>query len=603
MLNRPSKSEQSVWLRFRNESLVILLYLIALIVMTYPLMFKLGDIIPFHNPDTYTAIWQNWWLQQVLTQGADVNYTTHLFYPIGLDVTLIPQRWTSYPLWVLYNALWGDPTAYNLTALTQSLIKAYAMFRLILLFVPHRPSAWMGGAFFAFSPRILVAAIQQPNTGSVEFIPIFMIFFVLGLRRIHDSASNFRTIAILMGLAGVAFSANIYMNLKIGVFAMLIGGCYVLWVMMIHQLWRYRVFWGGLVIFALVSGVVSAPILIPTLTYPDLDSAINQFMPDRGINILSYVQADLKYPIFYNNLSAAADGIVLNQRLPMAFAQIGFTSIILGCIGAGIAIRKQRNHLIWFIVTLLFFWLSLGSVIVFDKTAVDWMPTLYPILANNPIFVALREPFRFQIIMIFGLSILLSLAIHWIFQRFSKRIAYLLYIIIIPLLLFELSVFPIPYRSADISPAYDYIAQHVDGPLIVMPMGRQQSKFAMYNQIVHERPIQEGMIARMPEGAYDYIESNLLLRDMAAINDIQIASDDLIANWANEIEELLEAGFRYVVVHRLENTGTWILTVYPYQERMFFMEIEPDFETETVAVYDLEKLRGHPPQGDPFAED
>lgn len=603
MLNRPSKSEQSVWLRFRNESLVILLYLIALIVMTYPLIFKLGDVIPFHNPDTYTAIWQNWWLQQVLTQGADVNYTTHLFYPIGLDVTLIPQRWTSYPLWVLYNALWGDPTAYNLTALTQSLIKAYAMFRLILLFVQHRPSAWIGGAFFAFSPRILVAAIQQPNTGSVEFIPIFMIFFVLGLRRIHDSASNFRTIAILMGLAGVAFSANIYMNLKIGVFAMLIGGCYVLWVMMIHQLWRYRVFWGGLVIFALVSGVVSAPILIPTLTYPDLDSAINQFMPDRGINILSYVQADLKYPIFYNNLSAAADGIVLNQRLPMAFAQIGFTSIILGCIGAGIAIRKQRNHLIWFIVTLLFFWLSLGSVIVFDKTAVDWMPTLYPILANNPIFVALREPFRFQIIMIFGLSILLSLAIQWIFQRFSKRIAYLLYIIIIPLLLFELSVFPIPYRSADISPAYDYIAQHAGGPLIVMPMGRQQSKFAMYNQIVHERPIQEGMIARMPEGAYDYIESNLLLRDMAAINDIQIASDDLIANWDNEIDELLEAGFRYVVVHRLENTGTWILTVYPYQERMFFMEIEPDFETETVAVYDLEKLRGHPPQGDPFAED
>ena len=105
-------------------------------------------IIPFHNPDTYTAIWQNWWLQQVLTRGADVNFTSYLFYPNGLDVTLIPQRWTSYPIWAVYNAMWGEPTAYNLTALTQSLIKAYAMFRLILLFVPHRPSAWIGGAFF-----------------------------------------------------------------------------------------------------------------------------------------------------------------------------------------------------------------------------------------------------------------------------------------------------------------------------------------------------------------------------------------------------------------------------------------------------------------------
>ncbi len=603
MLNRTSKSEQSFWLRFRNESLVILLYLIAVTVMTYPLMFKLGEIIPFHNPDTYTAMWQNWWLQQVLTKGADVNYTTHLFYPIGLDVTLIPQRWTSYPIWAFYNALWGDPTAYNLTVLTQSLIKAYAMFRLILLFVPHRPSAWIGGAFFAFSPRILVGAIQQPNTGAVEFIPIFMIFFVLGLRCIHESPENRQKIIMLMGLSGLAFSANIYMNLKIGVFAVLIGGFYVLWVFVIHQLWRHRLFWGGLLVFVLVSVLLCAPILIPTLTYPDLGSAINQFMPDRGINILSYVQADLKQPIFYNNLFAAADGIVLNQRLPLAFAQIGFTSIILGCIGSVIVIGKRRTHLIWFIVTLLFFWLSLGSTIYFGGTILEGYPNLYPILVNNPIFVALREPFRFQIIMIFGLSILLSLAIHGIFLQFSKRIATILYLFIIPLLFFELSVFPIPYRTADISPAYDYVAQHDDGSLIVMPMGRQQSKYAMYNQVFHERPIQEGMIARMPEGAYDYIESNLLLRDMAAINDIQIASDDLIANWDNEIDELLDVGFRYVVVHRLENTGTWILTVYPYQERMFFMEIEPDFETDTVAVYDLEKLRGHPPQGDPFAED
>jgi len=603
MLNTTSITGQSRWLRLRNEALVVLLYVIVLMIMTYPLVFKLGTIIPFHNPDTYTAMWQNWWLQQVLTRGADVNFTTYLFYPNGLDVTLIPQRWTSYPIWAIYNALWGDPIAYNLTVLTQSLIKAYAMFRLILLFVPHRPSAWIGGAFFAFSPRILVGAIQQPNTSAVEFIPIFMIAFVLALRRIHEKPDDRRMIILLMGLAGLAFSANIYMNLKIGVFAMLIGGCYGLWVFVSHQLWRHRLFWGGITIFVLVSTIISAPILIPTLTYPDLDSAINQYTPDRGINILAYVKADLKYPFFYNNLLASADGIVLTQRLPMAFSQIGFMSIGLGLIGAGIAIRKRRDHLVWLMITVLFFWLSLGSRIFINNTTLDWFPNLYPILLNNPIFVALREPFRFQIIMIFGLAFLLSLGIYGVSQRLSQRITYLMYLIVLPILLFELSVFPIPYRTAAISPVYEYVAQQDDGPLIIMPMGRQQAKYAMYTQIFHERPIEEGMIARMPEGAYDYIENNLLLRDMADINDIQQASDDLIANWDQEIDNLLEAGFRYVVIHRLEDTGTWILTVYPYQERMFFMEIEPDFETETEAVYDLQKLRGHPPQGDPFAED
>ena len=603
MLNTSPASRQSRWVQLRNESLVILLYLFVLTIMTYPLIFKLGEIIPFHNPDTYTAIWQNWWLQQILTRGADANYTTYLFYPHGLDVTLIPQRWTSYPLWAIYNTLWGEPVAYNLTVLTQSLIKAYAMFRLILLFVPHRPSAWIGGAFFAFSPRILVGAIQQPNTGAVEFIPIFMIFFVLALRRIREQPDNVKLIVLMMGLAGLAFSANIYMNLKIGVFAMLIGGCYALWVFVSHQLWRQRVFWGGMTIFTLVSAIICAPILLPTLTYPDLNNAINQYVPDNGLNILSYVKADLKYPFFYNNLFASIDEIVLNQRLPQAFSQIGFMSIILGIIGAGIAIRKQREHLIWLVMTLLFFWLSLGATVTIGNTSVDWFPNLYPLLLNNPIFVALREPFRFQIIMIFGLSILLSLAVYGIFQRFSERTASLVCLIIIPLLLFELSVFPIPYRLATHSPAYGYVAQQDDSPLIVMPMGRQQAKFAMYNQIFHERPIAEGMIARIPEGAYDYIDSNLLLRDMTDMNNIVKASDELIANWDNEIDHLLEDGFRYVVIHRLEDTGTWKIVTHRYQERMFFMEIEPDFETDTEAVYDLQKLRGNPPQGDPLAED
>ena len=124
-------------------------------------------------------------------------------------------------------------------------------------------------------------------------------------------------------------------------------------------------------------------------------------------------------------------------------------------------------------------------------------------------------------------------------------------LLIVPLMLFELSVFPIPYRMSSISPAYDYIIERHEGPIITMPMGRQQTKYVMYTQIFHERPIPEGMIARMPADAYDYIDSNLLLRDMADINTLQAASDDLLANWDSEIDTLLDEGFRYVVVSSL----------------------------------------------------
>jgi hypothetical protein len=109
------------------------------------------------------------------------------------------------------------------------------------------------------------------------------------------------------------------------------------------------------------------------------------------------------------------------------------------------------------------------------------------------------------------------------------------------------------------------------------------------------------MIARMPTDAYDTFDSFLLLRDMADMAEILKVSDDLFEKWDAEIQRLLNIGFRYVVVHRLEDTGTWPIVTHPYQEHMFFMEIEPDFEIESAAVYDLEKLLGNPPLGDPFA--
>jgi hypothetical protein len=174
-------------------------------------------------------------------------------------------------------------------------------------------------------------------------------------------------------------------------------------------------------------------------------------------------------------------------------------------------------------------------------------------------------------------------------------------LVIVGLMLFETSVFPIPYRSARMPDVYDYVVARHDGPLLVMPMGRQQSKYKMYNQIYHGLPIAEGMIARMPEDAYDTFDSFLLLRDMGDMDQLTRASDDLLDNWDAEVQRLLDIGFRYVIVHRLEDTGRWPIVTHPYQEFMFFMEIEPDFVTDTAVVYDLEKLVGNPPLGDPLA--
>ena len=81
------------WLR--RDALAMLLFALALVVMTYPLAFRLGEIIPLTNPDTYAAIYQNWWAREAIVSGYDPNMSPLLFFPEGMDLTLQPRRYTT----------------------------------------------------------------------------------------------------------------------------------------------------------------------------------------------------------------------------------------------------------------------------------------------------------------------------------------------------------------------------------------------------------------------------------------------------------------------------------------------------------------------------
>ena len=169
--------------RWRQDRLPILLYLVTFVVMTYPFVFHMGDSLALHNTDTFKAIWQNWWIRESLTQGSDVNYHENVFYPDGLDVSLDPRRWTTFPLWTSLYTLFGDPLAFNLVALFGILFKAYGMYLFAGTCCSKSPgiSAWVSrrmSTLFA-APMLDRLALRQPNTGATEWIPWFMLFACL----------------------------------------------------------------------------------------------------------------------------------------------------------------------------------------------------------------------------------------------------------------------------------------------------------------------------------------------------------------------------------------------------------------------------------------
>lgn len=582
------------WLK--RDGLVIVLYALTLTIMTYPLLFQLADIIPLSNPDTYPTIYQNWWIRESIVNGYDINQSPLLFHPVGFDVTLQPRRFTIFPLWVILYEIFGEPTAFNLTILIEVWVKAYAMYLFLMVVVDHRVGAWIGGALFAFVARGLSLALQQPDTGATEFIPIFMLAFVSLMYRLKsDKPLSTRTWLLWVGAAILAYSGNVYMNLKIGVFAALVGGVYIAWIMLFDGYWKIKRFWYTLILFAIGCVIACSPTLLSSFSAEYIDSAVDEFGLSDGVDLLSFIKPDMFQPPFVNPFIAQFTGAELNEYHETSLSNIGFLNFFLIGVGSIFLIRQKRRELVWVAMALWFWGLSLGVVIMINREPIDWYWTPYRIVEHNLLFEVLRNPYRFSMLMWFPLAVIIAYAVRWIAGRLtlSRPVIAVGTVIVFALMLFEVSIFPLSHRSAHIAPIFKSdIWQENPGAIIGIPMGRQQVKYQMYTQLWHRQPIHEGFIGRMPPDAYDYIKANPVLADWQNLDDLSVTLD----TWEQGIDDLIADGFRYVIVHKFIEAGQVDIFTTSVQRETFFSQSPTLYEDNETRVYELSVLKEHPPR-------
>jgi hypothetical protein len=107
------------------------------------------------------------------------------------------------------------------------------------------------------------------------------------------------------------------------------------------------------------------------------------------------------------------------------------------------------------------------------------------------------------------------------------------------------------------------------------------AKRYMYLQTIHQRPIVEGKVARMPDGAYDYIKTNPLLRDWREKERLTCDYDI-----GGAIAGLQADGFGYVVVQR-RDVPEWLVD--------YFAAVEPVYRDKYITAFRLADLEANPP--------
>lgn len=581
---------EQVWLRLQHDQLALALFALAVIVMTYPLVPNIRTGLPstgLVGRDIYNTLWQKWWLVKAVTEGHNPNFTPYLFYPQGLDITFQPRRWAAFGAWIPLAILFGDIAGYNLNVLLGLLVSAYMTYLLLLYLTQDRQAAWIGGAFYAFYPQHIQRALGQPNTGSVQWIPLFMLALIVALRKLSKTwtgstqKSRTQTLTTLL-LPALALSLNAYISIKVWMLAALLGALYAGLSAVSAGWWKVPTFWSAMLILLALMLLLVMPVAYPFLQSGRVDNALNTFNTE-GADLYSFIMPAPGRPPLAPPYVAQVLGLPSDTSWYGGAFHVGLTSIGLVIIGVAAYKRKQSRRIVWLILAVFLWILTLGAVLHVNTVPKPKIWTPYQMFKHFILFRALRQPKRFALIFALPWAVLVGYGAAQINEwlKGKKRWGYAVLTVLAVLMLYEVGEMPWRIQHPLVSPFhYDLQVNEETGAIIDLPMGRNKAKRYDFLQTIHERPIVEGVVARMPEEAYQYINAQPLLLAWRQ----RISAENWRYDPKQVVGEIYKDGFRYILVHE---DAEWLT---PY-----FANMSPVYEGPYLTAYTVADLRDSPP--------
>lgn len=152
------------------------------------------------------------------------------------------------------------------------------------------------------------------------------------------------------------------------------------------------------------------------------------------------------------------------------------------------AARRDRRRLLWLLMALVFWGLSLGTRLTIDLVEFRETWTPYQLVQNLSLFRAVRTPNRFALAFSLPWAILVGFGVAFLWRRLAQR-PWLPPALLTLLMFFEIAEVPIIQYPVVVSPFLQQLrAENALGAIINVP----NQKRTMYLQTVHGRPIAGG---------------------------------------------------------------------------------------------------------------
>jgi hypothetical protein len=568
----------------RRDLLVLLFFTVLTLLMTYPLITKIGSVYAGNNEDLWTFQWDNWWTRTALTHGLDTLYTNYQFFPNGVSLAAHSLSFYNSIIWIPLASIFGDIAGYNITILLTFILSGYTMFKLAEYLIggqgagdrgqantPPSPNprplipALIAGIIYAFAPYHFSQSLGHVSLASVQWFPLLAVFILKATR--ERSWRN----AIAIGLVTFLLTATRLQFIVLGaaVFALFV---LIDWLVS-HREWARGAI-VRLIVGAALGLILSLPIALPALRLYTQAASPDELIADEQTwgqtDLLAYTLPMTYHPIFGPLVAPLYTNFAKNQAW---MPYLGLSVVALAAWGS---LRSKRRSLPWIAIGLFLFIMALGPFLVVKGVDYPNIKLPYALIGDKFPLNTLRSPDRYNLVLSLPLAILAAFGLNEILKKLKSRTANVIGAAIGAVILFE--YLGLPYPTIDPLPSSTFYSTlaHDSAPYAILdvPLARSATKRYLYYQTLHNHPIVEGRVARVPAEAYQLFNSIPLLTQWQKTLDAKRPID-----LGRQLSLLAQHNVRYIVLHKDLATALQVAQLRDYFTRT------PVFEDDQIAVY------------------
>ena len=572
----------------RNHIHFLVVVGFLLVVMTWPTIVYAFDTNVFWlvtgENDVWMKLWDAWYAQRFASDISSFYFSDTLFFPLGVSLVFHNFCLPHILVFRFLQNLLPVSNAFNLTFLLIIFANALSAYILLRHLFRSASLALFGAVVFGFSQHVLVHA-EHPDVNLVATLPLAIYFFNRGI-----VTRRRRLIALSGVLVGITAFTSMY-----GFVCLLLSlGIYM--IRFITARWRNRSFWLSVVLLGAIAGSISSARILPMLSDSrSLENALDKLGGNEINTDLAAYFVNLRHP-----LTAPPLLQLLRSHEPedppgkmsegagwSPSSYVGYLPMFLVLVGIS-RTKMRRQTMPWLVLLLVFLVLSLGSVLQINGHTITnfHLPKYYLDRLLPAVFDAFNYSSHFIIGVLLPLAVLTCFGMKALLGSVKPKYRSGLVLICIIIFAFEHFVSPQPLQVHDeeISFLTWLRAEESESPirLINLPLGRRFSKRYGFYQTLSGYPHVEGLAARTPPDAYQYIDQNLIIGTWRQQLSI-VCQPQNYDNYLVAIQSLLEEGFSHIVLHNTLRHAVEIAKS--------FTNLSPAYQDDYVVIYHVQSLK------------